>query len=141
MRDRSVPNNLLADFTALAQAVVAVRGAIAVLCNGAEAHDALGCAIAALRQRLFGAAYTLAGTRGEQTVSNNANVRDHTPKNPTFPMRLIVECLRDLPTCIGIVADAHPRLEDELIDPIDSLAERLAEIEKALALAEAPSGA
>jgi len=48
-------------------------------------------------------------------------------------MRQIVECLRDLQTCVGIVADAHPRLEDELIDPIDRLADRLAEIEKALA--------
>ena len=56
----------------------------------------------------------------------------------TAHLRSIVECLRDLQTCIGIVADAHPRLEDELIDPIDRLADRLAEIEKALALADAP---
>jgi hypothetical protein len=56
-------------------------------------------------------------------------------------VRRIVECLRDLQTCIGIVAEAHPQLEDELIDPIDSLADRLAEIDKALALADAPSGA
>ena len=59
----------------------------------------------------------------------------------TAQVRRIVECLRDLQTCIGIVADAHPRLEYELIDPIDSLADRLAEIEKGLALAAPPSGA
>jgi len=56
-------------------------------------------------------------------------------------VREIVECLRDLQTCIGIFAEAHPRLEYELIDPIDSLADRLAEIEKGLALAAPPSGA
>jgi hypothetical protein len=56
-------------------------------------------------------------------------------------VRRIVECLRDLQTCIGIVCDANPQLEDELIDPLDSLADRLAEIERALALAGAPPGA
>ncbi len=59
----------------------------------------------------------------------------------TAQVRRIVECLRDLQTCIGIFAEAHPRLEYELIDPIDSLADRLVEIEKALAMAEARSGA
>jgi len=38
---------------------------------------------------------------------------------------------------LGIVCDANPRLEYELIDPLDSLAERLAEIERAVALAGA----
>ena len=54
-------------------------------------------------------------------------------------VREIVECLRDLQTCIGILAEANPRLEYELIDPIDSLAERLVQIEEALALADAPA--
>ena len=52
-------------------------------------------------------------------------------------VREIVGCLREVATCLGILAEAHPRLEDELIDPIDSLADRLAEIETALALAGA----
>ncbi len=55
-------------------------------------------------------------------------------------VREIVGCLREVATCLGILAEAHPRLEDELIDPIDSLADRLAEIETALALADASSG-
>ena len=52
-------------------------------------------------------------------------------------VRRIVECLRDLQHCIGIVCDENPQLEDELIDQVDSLADRLAEIETALALAGA----
>jgi len=59
------------------------------------------------------------------------------PTDCTAHLRRIVECLRDLQNCIGIVCDENPQLEDELIDQVDSLADRLAEIETALALAGA----
>ncbi len=49
----------LADFTAVAWAIVAARQALAVLDNDAEAQDALGLAIEALGQRLCDAAYAL----------------------------------------------------------------------------------
>jgi hypothetical protein len=48
-------------------------------------------------------------------------------------MREIVECLRDLLSCVETLSQANSQLEFELVNPIVDLEERLAEIKNALA--------